>query len=209
MSLRKIVVPVVVIAAVIIALLSLSYPSIVVPSISTQPIPNFATYTTQYASGYSQMSVSTFLAGYSTTTAWYPGNPICDPTSNACTPYPTPTATFVYTQPATYSYQVTLNSKATSTYTSEFTGFSTQTSYQNVPPYTIAGLSEFEFGIAALLIVAAVTAAMLVLFVKRPASRSSGAKTELPSKTVRYCQQCGAENRKSDKFCATCGTTLE
>ena len=209
MSLRKIVVPVVVIAAVIIALLSLSYPSIVVSNISTQPIPNFATYTTQYASGYSQMSVSTFLAGYSTTTAWYPGNPICDPTSNACTPYPTPTATFVYAQSATYSYQVTINSEATSTYTSEFTGFSTETNYQNSPPYATAGLSEFEFGIVALLIVAAVAAAMLLVFVKGSGRRPSRAKTELPSKTVRYCQQCGAENRKADKFCAKCGTTLE
>ena len=202
-------VPVVVIVVVIVAILSVSYPSIVVSNINTQPIPNYATYTSQYASGYPQMSASIILAGYSTTTAWYPGNPICDPTSNACTPYPAPTATFVYTQSATYSYQVTINSQATSTYTSEFTGFSTQTYYQTIPPYAAAGLSELEFGLAALLIVAVVAVAMLFLFVRGTTSGSNVAKAELPSKTVRYCQQCGAENRKADKFCDNCGTKLE
>ncbi|MGA2626775.1 MAG: hypothetical protein ABSF63_06915 [Candidatus Bathyarchaeia archaeon] len=55
MPLRNIVVAVVVIVAVIAVILSVSYPSIVVSNISTQPIPNFATYTTQYATGYPQM----------------------------------------------------------------------------------------------------------------------------------------------------------
>jgi len=203
------VVPVVVIVAVVIAILSLTYPSIVVSNVSTQPIPYFATYTAQYATGYPELSASTILAGYSTTTAWYPGNPICDPMSNACTPYPTPTATFVYAQSATYSYQVTINSEATSTNTSEFTGFSTKTSYQNIPPYAAAGLSELEFGIAALLIVAAVAVAMLFLFVRGDAIGSKVANAELRSKTVVYCQQCGAENQKADKFCSKCGTILE
>jgi hypothetical protein len=203
------VVSVVVIVAVVIAILSLSYPSIVVSNISTQQIPNFATYTAQYATGYPQMSASTILAGYSTMTAWYPGNPICDPASNACTPYPIPTATFVYAQSATYVYQVTINSEATSTYTSEFTGFSTQTYSQTIPPYAAAGLSELEFGLLALLIVGAVGAAMLFLFVRGTASGSNVAKADLSSKTVRYCQQCGAENQKADRFCGKCGTKLE
>gem|GEM_PF-4581740 len=55
LPLRNIVVAVVVIVAVIAVILSVSYPSIVVSNISTQPIPNFATYTTQYATGYPQM----------------------------------------------------------------------------------------------------------------------------------------------------------
>ena len=209
MSRRNIIIPVVVVVAVVIALLSVTYPSIVVSNMITQSIPNFATYTTQYATGYPQMSASTVLAGYSTTTAWYPGDPICDPTSNACTPYPTPTATFVYAQSATYSYQVTINSQGTSTYTSEFTGFSTQTNYQTIPPYAAAGFSDLEFGLIALLIVAAVVAALLFLFGKRRANRPSGPKAKMASKTVRYCQQCGTENRKSDDFCAKCGATLE
>ncbi len=195
------------VVVVIIALLSVTYPSIVTSNMSTQPIPNFATYTTQYATGYPQMSASTVLAGYSTTTAWYPGDPICDPTSNACTPYPTPTATFVYAQSATYSYQVTINSQSTSTYTTEFTGFSTQTNYQTIPPYAAAGLSDLEFGLIALLILAVVAAAILFLFVKGAANQSGGPK--MASRTVRYCQQCGAENRKSDEFCAKCGAALE
>ena len=209
MTLRNIVVPVVVIVAVIIAVLSTTYPSIVVSNVSIQPIPNFATHTAQYTTGYPQMSASTMLAGYSTTTAWYPGNPICDPTSNACTPYPTPTATFVYTQSATNSYQVTINSEAASTFTSEFTGFSTQIYYQSIPPYAAAGLGELEFGLIALLIVGAVGAAMLFLFVRGTSTGSNVAKAESPSKTVRYCQQCGAENRNTDKFCEKCGTKLE
>jgi len=209
LPLSKVMISVVVIVAVVIAILSLTYPSIVVSNISTQPIPNFATYTAQYATGYPQISASTILAGYSTTTAWYPGNPICDPASNACTPYPMPTATFVYAQSATYNYQVTINSEATSTYTSEFNGFSTQTYYQTLPPYAAAGLSELEFGLVALLIVGAVGAAMLFLYARGTASRSNVAKAELPSKPVRYCQQCGAENRKTDKFCDKCGTKLE
>ncbi len=209
MPIRNILLTVVVIVAVIIAILSITYPSIVVSNVSTQPIPNFATYTAQYATGYPQMWPSTILAGDSTTTAWYPGNPICDPTSNACTPYPTPTATFVSAQSATYSYQVTITSDATSTYTSEFTGFSTQTYYQTIPPYAAAGLSELEFGLVALVIVASVGAAMLFLFVRGTATRSSVAGAELPSKTVRYCQQCGTENRNTDKFCDKCGTKLE
>ena len=209
MSLRNIAVPIVVIVAVIIAILSITYPSIVVSNVSTQPVPNFATYTAQYSTDYPQMWASAILAGYSTTTAWYPGNPICDPTSNACTPYPTPTATFVSAQSATCSYQATVTSEATSTYTSEFTGFSTQTYYQTIPPYTAAGLNELEFGLIALLIVGAVGAALLFLFVRGTAAGSNVAKTGSPSKTVRYCQQCGAENRNTDKFCYKCGTKLE
>ncbi len=102
-----------------------------------------------------------------------------------------------------------MNSEATSTYTSQFTGFSTQTNYQTIPPYAAAGLSDLEFGLIALLVVAAVVAAMLFLFVKGRAGRSNVSKTELPSKTVKYCQRCGAENRKDNKFCDKCGTKLE
>jgi hypothetical protein len=120
-----------------------------------------------------------------------------------------PTATFVYAQSATYNYQVTISSEVASAYTSEFTGFSTQTYYQTVPPYAAAGLSELEFGLLALLVVGAVGAAILVLFVRGTASGSNVAKAELPSKTVRYCQQCGAENQKVDRFCDKCGTKLE
>jgi len=202
-------VPIAVTVVIIIAILSTAYPSIVVSNVNTLPIGNFATYTAQYATAYPQMSASTILAGYSTTTAWYPGNPICDPTSNACTPFPTPTATFVYAQSATYNYQATLNSEATSTYTSEFTGVSTQTYYQTVPPYAVAGLSELEFGLVALLVVSAVGVAMLFLFVRGIAPRSNVAKREVSAKTVRNCQQCGTENRNTDKFCDKCGSKLE
>ncbi len=91
---------------------------------------------------------------------------------------------------------------------SEFTGFSTQTFYQTIPPYVAAGLSELEFGLAALLVVAVVAAAMLFRFVRGTTGGSSVAKAELPSGTVRYCQHCGAENRRTDKFCDKCGAKL-
>jgi hypothetical protein len=71
-----------------------------------------------------------------------------------------------------------------------------------------AGLSELEFGLAALLVVAVVAAAMLFRFVRGTTGGSSVAKAELPSGTVRYCQHCGAENRRTDKFCDKCGAKL-
>jgi hypothetical protein len=96
-----------------------------------------------------------------------------------------------------------------STYTSEFTGFSAQTYYETIPPYAAAGLSELEFGLLVLLTVGAVGAAVLFLFVRGAASGSNVAKAELPTKTLRYCPQCGAENRRADRFCDNCGTKLE
>ena len=196
---RSVVVPTIVAIAVILALISISYPSVVVSNVTTQPSSIFETYTSQYQVGYPQAVVSTVLAGYSTVTAWYPGNPICDPTSNACTPYPTPTATFVYPQSVTYAYQVTSSSQATSAFTSEFTTFSTQTSYQNIPPYAVVGLTEFQYGIIALVIIAAVVLSLLIFFGKK--SVPSHVQSAGSSKAVRFCQRCGTKNPGTGKFC--------
>ena len=149
--------------------------------------------------------MSTALAGYSTLTAWYPGNPICDPVSNACTPYPTPTATFVYPQSMTYMYQVTFSSEATLVSTSKFTLFSTQTSYQNIPPYTAVGLTEFQYGIVVLVVVAVVALSLLLAFTKkRQAHVGVGS-----AKAAGFCWQCGAANLDAGKFCTNCGVQLE
>jgi hypothetical protein len=208
--LRAIVVPTIVVIAVVIALVSISYPSVVVSSISTQPLVVFGAYTSRYEVGYPQATVSTVLAGYSSMTAWYPGNPICDPASNACTPYPTPTATLVYPQSMTYTFQVTLSSQTASTYTSGFTLFSLQTSYQNVPPYAAAGLTEFQYGIVAMAIVVVVVLSLLIIFSKKRNQVVSPNRTwKLDSaKTFRFCQQCGTVNPVKGRFCTNCGTRL-
>jgi hypothetical protein len=104
---------------------------------------------------------------------------------------------------------VTVSSEAASTYTSEYTGFSTQTYSQTVRLYAAAGLSELEFGLLILLIVGALGVALLFLFVRGRGSGSRVPKAELASKAVRYCQACGAENRKADSFCDKCGSKLE
>jgi hypothetical protein len=208
---RKAWVSFVVVAALTIAVLSLAYPSVVVSNVSTQPIANLATYTSQYAVGHPEITASTFLAGYSSVTAWYPGNPICDPASNACTPYPTPTATLVYPQSTTYPYHVTLESQTSSTFSSEYTLFSTETSFQSVPPYAVAGLTEFQFGIAVMVIVVAVVLSLLFLTVRsgpRVVSEATGSNSD-SSRTIRFCQGCGAQNARKDKFCGKCGTRLE
>jgi hypothetical protein len=209
--LRKAWVSLAVLVAIAIALLSLAYPSVAVSNLGIQPITSLATHTIQYTVGYPQMSSSTFLAGYSTFTAWYPGNPICDPASNACTPYPTPTATFVYPQSMTNTYEVTQESQTTSTYTSEYTLLSTQTSFQNVPPYAAVGLTEFQFGIAAMVIVVVVVLSLLLLTTSRgpmvtPQARSSRLGS---ARSTKFCQQCGAETSMADKFCSKCGAQLE
>ena len=208
---RGLIVPVIVVIAVVIALISISYPSMTVSSVSTQPWPGFQAYTSQYQVAYEQVTSSSALAGYSTVTAWYPGNFICDPVSNACTPYPTPTATYVYPQSATYAYQITLSSQATSTFTSEFTSFSTQTSYQDIPPYAAAGLTEFQYGIIVAIIVVALT--LCLLFIGTRNRNLTLPRDQVPkldsTKAIRSCQQCGTENPERGKFCTSCGAPLE
>ena len=204
---RGVIIPTIIVIAVIIALISTSYPSVVVSNVATQPSTAFETYTSQYAVGYPQAVMSTMLAGYSTVTAWYPGNPICDPASNACTPFPSPTATFVYPQSVTYAYQVTFTSHATSAFTGEFTLSSTQTSYQNIPPYAVIGLTEFQYGIIALVIIAAFVLSLLFFFVRKgPPEEVQRAGL---AKSVRFCQHCGMQNPEAAKFCSSCGVRLE
>ena len=207
---RRLAVPIVVVVAIAVALVSLSYPSIVVSNTNSLAIRNFGTYTSQYVSGYFQMSASTGLAGYLTSTAWYPGDPICDPASNACTPYPTPTATMVFPQSATYNYQVTVTSEATSTYTSEFTVLSTETSYQNVAPYSAAGLTQTQFGIVTILVVAVVMLGILSVYVKIGSpTKLEGAKVRLaPTGAVKFCPKCGRQSSRTDNFCSKCGAQL-
>jgi hypothetical protein len=197
----------VVLVALIVALLSLSYPSVAISTVSIQPATNLATYTSQYLIGQQQMSASTYQTGYSTFTAWFPGDPICDPASNACTPYPTPTATTIYPQSTTDIYVVTQQSATTTTYTSEYTAISVQTSFQNVPPYAAAGLTKFQFGTAAMAIVTVVAITLLLTATRQPAiipGKKSGTV-----RSIMFCQQCGAESSSADKFCSKCGAQLE
>jgi hypothetical protein len=191
----------------VIALISISYPSVVVSNVRTQSLAGFARYTSKYQVAYPQTTASTVLVGYSSATAWYPGNPICDPASNACIPYPTPTATFVYPQSMTYAYLVTLSSQTTLAFTSEFTLFSTQTSYQNIPPYAAVGLTEFQYRILALTIVVVVVLSLLFIFMKKTAPNRR--QRVGSAKAFKFCEHCGTENSYAGKFCTSCGAPLE
>jgi len=164
---RGLVAPIILVLAVAIALASISYPSMTISNVTTQPLVAFKTYSSQYETEYPQLTTSTVLTGYSSFTAWYPGNPICDPLSNACTPYPTPTTTVVYPQSMTYTYEVTLSSQALLAYTSPFTIFSTRTSFETTPPYAALGLTELQYGVAAMIIFAIAVIAMLFIFAKK------------------------------------------
>jgi hypothetical protein len=201
----------VVLLAIGVALLSLAYPSITTPTVSIQPTITLATYTSQYFLTQPQTSASTFLAGYSTLTAWYPGNPICDQASNACTPFPTPTATYVYPQSTTYSYEVTLESQTNYTYTSAYTLLSPQTSLQNIPPYAAIGLTEFQFGTAAIVILVVVVLSLLLLTTSKASTIILQTKSPRlgSARPSRFCQRCGAQSSTADKFCSKCGTQLE
>jgi len=205
---RKRIVPMVVlIVAAVVALASLSYPSVLTTSSSTQTLASSATNTTQYTNTYFQTSTSTTLVGYLTSIFWYPGNPVCDPMSNACSPYPSPTATFVYPESATYPYEVTLETQTTSTYTTQYTVFSTQVTSQNIPPYSAAGLSDLEFGFTALVVAAVVGLVCIFLAVgPRPGTRSRTPQAVAGSKT--FCEKCGAANTTRDQFCTSCGNRL-
>ena len=205
MMLRRLV-PIVLVIAVVLALLSLSYPSVVVSSTTIQPVAYPSTYTSAYQVGYSQLTASTVSAGYSLFTAWYPGNPICDPMSNACTPYPMPTATITYPQSATYTYQVALSSQITSLYTSIFTSSFTQTSFQTVPPYAAAGLTGLQYGVAALVTVAVV--GLSIFFLPMRKRLPAALQPEERNSAVKSCQNCGTENSRRSKFCSACGARL-
>ena len=168
---RGLVASIVLVLAVAIALVSISYPSMTISNVTTQPSVGFETYSSQYETGYPQLTTSTIFAGYSSFTEWYPGNPICDPTSNACTPYASPTTTVVYPQSMTYSYEVTLSSQALLAYTSPFTIFSTATSFESIPPYAALGLTELQYGVVAMIIFAVAVLAMLFIFTKKNSAR--------------------------------------
>jgi len=207
MARKRIVPMVVLIVAAVVALASLSYPSLLITSSSTQTMASFTTNTMQYTNTYLQTSTSTTLVGYLTSIFWYPGNPVCDPMSNACSPYPSPTATVVYPESATYPYQVTLETQTTSTYTTQYTSFSTKVTSQNVPPYSAAGLSDLDFGVTALVVVAVVGLVCIFLAVgQRPATQSRTPQPAGDSPT--FCERCGAANSGRDQYCTSCGNRL-
>jgi len=197
--------------ATIIALVSLAYPSINVSTASTHTLPTFMIYTSGYTEGYPQLS-STFVLAYSfVSTEWYPGNGLCDPASMACTPQPMPTATTTFTQWSAYFYQVTVYSQISTTYTNQSVVVSTETSYQPVAPYAIAGLNEFQYGLSAMLIVAAIIVLIMIFYAKgnvrtRPTILTPVVESMKPRS---YCTQCGTENLASSETCIKCGVKLE
>jgi hypothetical protein len=200
----------VIVLAMAIALASLAYPSIAIPIASTATLANSDTQTNGIISTYPQTLATAFLVPYSTETAWYPGNPICDPASMACTPYPTPTATYVHSESSTSFYESTITSEWSATYTTESTVFSTHTSYQNVPVYAAMGMSYPEFAVAWVLII---TVGVLLLFHSRKGIVTEQAQANAPvrsaiAKSTKYCHECGAEISRGSRFCGECGAEL-
>ena len=211
MPLPKFAVPAIFLLVTIIALVSIAYPSIKVSTAATQTLPAFMTYTSAYTTSYPQVSSTIVLAASFVSTEWYPGNGLCDPASMACTPQPLPTATTTYTQWSAYFYQVTVYSQVTTTYTNQSVVLSTETNYQNVAPYVIAGINEFQYGLSAMLILAAVIVLIIVLYGKRnvrtrPINLEPSVESTRPR---RYCTQCGTENLRSGVTCTKCGAKLE
>jgi len=159
--------PALILLIAIVTVASLTYPSVTVLSLSTKPVLNLITPTTEYTSAYPQDASTIVLAAQTTSTVWYLGNPLCDPASMACTPQPLPTATITITQWSTYFYQTTVYTQIQSTYTTESVSLSTQTNYQTVAVYVAAGLSLLQFGLIAMLVLASLCAAILFLYAKR------------------------------------------
>lgn len=208
MPFLKIMTSAIIVLAIVITLASFVYPSITISRASTETLANRNTYTKAYTSIYPQTLPSTSLVPYSTATAWFPGDPICDIASMACTPYPTPTATFTYSKASTSFYGVTTTSEWLGSITSEFTVFSMHTSYEKVPVYAVAGLSNAQFAFIAVLII--VVGVMLLFYSHRHAVtvRASARLTgeSAVSGTTKYCHECGAKMRRNMKFCEQCGT---
>jgi len=192
-----------------VALASLAYPSISVSSTSTQSVPTLVPLTNSYSTGYAQGSSTVVFAGFSTSTAWYPGNPFCDPASMACIPQPLPTSTITYNESSTYLYEVTVYSQVSTTYTSESIALSTQTSYQTIAPYAVVGLSDFQFGLSGMLILAAIVLATLIFYARYGTRKRPNPEPLAGSASVRYCTQCGAENPHARTVCGKCGANLE
>ncbi len=198
----------IIVLAIVITLASLVYPSITISTSSTETLASRNVYTKGYTSIFPQTLPSTSLVLYSTATAWFPGDPICDTASMACTPYPTPTATYVYSKASTSFYGVTTTSEWLGTYTSEFTVFSMRTGYEKVPVYAVAGLSNVQFAFVAVLII--VVGVMLLFYSRRHAATDRApakfAGESAVSGTMKYCHECGAEMRRNTQFCGQCGT---
>jgi hypothetical protein len=146
---------------------SLAYPSVTLSSVTSQTVSYAVTSAIGYTTGYPQSESTVVLAKQITSTAWYLGNPLCDPASMACTPQAFPTATMTYTEWATYPYQVTVYSQIQTPFTTQATSLLTRTNYQTVPPYAAAGLTDLQFELSVLLIFGAFVAGILFLFAKK------------------------------------------
>jgi len=67
----------------------------------------------------------------------------------------------------THTYEVTLSSQVLLEYASPFTIFSTRTSFETIPPYAAVGLTELQYGVAAMTIFAIAVLALLFVFAKK------------------------------------------
>lgn len=204
----------------VVAIASLAYPSVTVPTTNTVVIAETSSYTSGYSSAYTKTTTTGFLTlPYSTSTVWSPGDPICDPRSLECHPYPTTITTYTYSSTATYYSRATTTSVWSMTSISQVTVLSKNTYYQNVPVYAASGLSDSQFAIVAILILGAGVSGLLL--VRKAQGRSKvnqmrgSSETKLGSGVVsetgkvkqrHFCMSCGTELLPNSAFCGRCGT---
>lgn len=203
MPLSKTIVSGVIVLAVVISLSSLAYPSVSVPTFSTETLANASTYISSYTSNYQNPTPTTALVPYSTATSWYfTAYFLCDPASMAC-PGPPVTTTTTFSEWSTSFYQVTVTSQWSETFTTKYSVSSTHTAFQNVPAYSAIGISDPEFVLLAILIIAAGILGLRVT-AKRGVGRPRQA--ELGQFTKNTCVKCGADLVPNSKFCGKCGS---
>lgn len=187
--------------AAMIGLSSLALPFFSVQTFSTSTLVNSSTFTSVQTNVNTQTTATTILVPYSTfTSSYYTAYFLCDPAAMGC-PGPPAFTTTTYLESSPSFYPVVQATQVSATLLTLSTTTSTLTSSQNVPAYSIFGLSDGEFAIIAGSIIA-ILAIALVLAIRRSPT-ISGSKQE--SIVGTHCDKCGAELNPGAKFCGNCG----
>lgn len=200
----KILTGVIIVLATVIGLSSLALPLFSVQTLSTSTHVNSSTLTSVQMNVNTQTTVTTILIPYSTfTSSYYTAYFLCDPAAMGCPGPPvSATTTYLESSPSVYpALQTTLVSAILLTLS---TTTSTLTNSQNIPAYSILGLTDGKFATLAGSVIA-ILATILVFVMKRgqPISESK------PESTIgTHCEKCEAELNPGAKFCGNCGAAV-
>ena len=201
MRLSQFAVTCIILIVVFVVVASFAYP-IPVSQVGTETIPYVDSYTESSSITLMGTSAVTIQVPYSTFTAWvYTAYPLCDPASMACPGPPVPIVT-TFSQNSVWLYQVASTSLSSATYTTEYSSLTAYTTTENVPVYSVQGLTSVQF---ALLVIAVIAVGVLGLLLinkqTRPfksgttqsvRNKCSKCGTEYLSPTSAYCHKCGA-----------------